>query len=101
MRYHDDRVYIPFDGSWRLPRQVRVSRAVRFRAVTATCGECDFDLSGNVVHPDDLQAQARAVSKHLLGDLRRINTRLADVARLEAFYSSDPHMHAVHLRHCL
>ena len=51
------RQFIPFDETYRVPVDVRVSRGVRTGKSLFICGQMDLDQHGQVRNPGDLSAQ--------------------------------------------
>lgn len=80
---------VPFDDSWRMPIDLKVSRAVRCDGLILTCGQVDLDSAGRPQRPGDLWAQSERAVAHLLSVLEAGGAGPRDLAHLHVFYRDD------------
>jgi enamine deaminase RidA (YjgF/YER057c/UK114 family) len=74
----------PSEWSWRIPS--RYNGAVRCQDLVFVGGQLPLDKAGHVLHPDDLEAQARLVIERVSDALRAVDADLSDVVKLGVFY---------------
>jgi enamine deaminase RidA (YjgF/YER057c/UK114 family) len=76
------------DWSWRTPS--RYNGAVRCEDLVFVGGQHALDTAGVVLHPDDMDAQARLVMSRIDASLQELGASLADVVKLGIFYRDTP-----------
>ena len=79
---------IPFDQSWGMAIDVRVSLGQRRGDVLTTCGQCDLTPEGLSRHPGNLREQTRRTLDHLMAVIAKAGMAPADLLQLHAFYIS-------------
>jgi len=83
-----NRQFIPFDDSYRVPADVRVSRGVGTGERLFICGQMDLDAEGQARNLGSLRAQSIA-AMHLLYDvIERSGFEPEDIVHLHVFYRS-------------
>lgn len=84
-----NRKFVPFDDSYRVPVDVRVSRGVRTGKSLFVCGQMDLDAEGEAQHLGDLSAQTQR-SMILLGDvIDKAGMKASDTVQLHVFYRGE------------
>jgi enamine deaminase RidA (YjgF/YER057c/UK114 family) len=76
------------DWSWRAPS--RHNGAVQAQGLVFVGGQRALDAAGDVLHPDDPDAQARLIMSRIDDALRELGTSLSDVVKLGVFYRDSP-----------
>ena len=83
------RQFIPFDDSYRVPVDVRVSRGVRTGNRLFVCGQMDLDANGNAQHPGDLTTQTARAMTLLCDVIEKAGMRPTHTVQLHVFYKGD------------
>ena len=78
------------DGHWTWSIPVRHSQGVRCGQIIWLSGQADIGAAGEIVHPDDLDAQIEASIANLARVLADLGAGLADLTKLLCFYVAGP-----------
>lgn len=81
-----NRQFVPFDDSYRVPADVRVSRGVRVGERLFICGQMDLDGKGQARNLGNLRAQSIAAMRLLYDVIERGGFKPEDVVHLHVFY---------------
>jgi enamine deaminase RidA (YjgF/YER057c/UK114 family) len=84
------RQFVPFDDSYRVPADVRVSRGVRTGKRLFVCGQMDLDASGQACHPGDLETQTERAMTLLCDVIEKAGMKPAHTVQLHVFYKGEP-----------
>lgn len=78
--------YLPFDSVWKMRIDIPYSLFVRDGDFFWSCGQCPLNEAGEVLFPNDLFAQARALIGFIDQFLPRINANRSAVAQLVVYH---------------
>ncbi|KPI41600.1 uncharacterized protein AB675_9380 [Cyphellophora attinorum] len=78
--------YVPFESVWKMRIDHPYSLFVRDGSHFWSCGQCPLNEAGDVLHPNDLFAQARALTGIIDQLLGKIGANRSAVAQLVVYY---------------
>jgi enamine deaminase RidA (YjgF/YER057c/UK114 family) len=79
-------------GHWDWYQHLAFKHGVRAGEMAFVGGQVDKSSTGEPLHVSDLAAQTAVVMRHIDTVLREFGARLANVAKLVAFYATDGHV---------
>ena len=74
---------------WNWPVELSHQHGVRCNGMVFTGGQADLDAHGNVIHPDDLEAQTKSVFQYVRDILNDLDTNVKDLVRLVIYFVGD------------
>lgn len=83
------RQFVPFDDSYRVPVDVRVSRGVRVGNRLFVSGQMDLDANGKARHPGDLKTQTERAMTLLCDVIEKAGMKPAHTVQLHVFYKGE------------
>lgn len=78
--------YLPFESVWKMRIDIPYSLFVRDGDFFWSCGQCPLNEAGEVLFPNDLFAQARALTGFIDQFLPKINADRSSVAQLVVYH---------------
>lgn len=78
--------HLPFDAVWKMRIDHPYSLFVRDGASLWSCGQCPLNEAGEVLHPNDLFAQARAVTGFIDQFLAKVGADAAAISQLVVYH---------------
>ena len=78
--------HLPFESVWKMRIDHPYSLFVREGNYLWSCGQCPLNEAGEVLHPNDLFAQARAVTGFIDRFLRKVDANRSAVTQLVVYH---------------
>ncbi|MHB1219924.1 MAG: RidA family protein [Alphaproteobacteria bacterium] len=83
------RQHVMSEGLWSMQVEVPYPKAIRCGEMVFTCGQCDLDVDGKPMRPNDLLAQTERTMEYAYGMIGKAGATPRDLTRLQVFYVDD------------